>query len=156
RLQERLAEGHGRELIVILGSSRAGYGFRPDVIPAWTSAAGEAPIIFNFGMTGSGPILELLCLRRLLGAGIRPDRVLIEVLPPSLHQEGARAEMAWLNSNRLNWDDVELVRRYSDQPRKLLFDWCCSQLTPWFTQRFCVMSRYAPGWLPWDSRQDIW
>jgi hypothetical protein len=156
RLQERLAETPDRHLIIILGSSRSGYGFRPDVLPAWGSSRADSPIVFNFAMTGSGPILELLCLRRLLGAGIRPNRILIEVLPPSLHQEGAWAEMAWLNINRLGWDDLELLRRYSDRPRKLYFDWCCAQLAPWFTQRFCILSRYAPGWVPWETRQDIW
>jgi hypothetical protein len=152
-LQARLAEEPNRELILILGSSRSGYGFRPDVVPAWAGPNGESPTVFNFAMTGSGPILELVCL---LHAGIRPDRIFIEVLPPSLHQEGAWAEMAWLNIDRLGWDDLELVRRYSNRPRKLLFDWCCSQLTPCFTKRFCMMSRYAAGWLPWESRQDIW
>jgi hypothetical protein len=156
RLQTRLGERPGRELIVILGSSRSGYGFRPDVVSAWPSLTGEPPIVFNFAMTGSGPIMELLCLRRLLRAGIHPDRLFIEVLPPSLHQEGAWAEMAWLNINRLGWRDLQLVRRYSASPEKLWFDWCRSQSTPWFTQRFCIMSRYAAGWCPWETRQDIW
>lgn len=156
RLRQRLAEAPGRELILILGSSRSGYGFRPDVVPAWPSSTCQSPLVFNFAMTGSGPILELLCLRRLLAAGIHPDRVLIEVLPPILHQEGAWKEMAWLNINRLGWNDVPLVRRYSDRPRQLWFDWCRAQAAPWFAQRFCIMSRYAPGWLPWETRQDIW
>src|SRR5439155_5783078 len=81
RLRQRLAEEPDRELILVLGSSRAGYGFRPEVVPAWQAPAAEAPIIFNFALTGSGPILELLCLRRLLADGIQPNRVIIEVLP---------------------------------------------------------------------------
>jgi hypothetical protein len=64
--------------------------------------------------------------------------------------------MAWLNVNRLAWDDLQLVRRYSDQPRQLCYNWCRAQFAPWFAQRFCIMSRYAPGWLPWETRQDIW
>src|SRR5262249_8985725 len=99
---------------------------------------------------------ELLCLRRLLAAGIHPARVLIEVLPPTLYQEGTWSEIAWLNLNRLSWDDVQLLRRYSEQPRQFCCNWFRAHAAPCFAQRFCIMSRYAPGWLPWETRQDIW
>jgi hypothetical protein len=155
-LRQRIAEEPKRELILILGSSRSGYGFRPDVVPAWQSREANPPIIFNFALTGSGPILELVCLRRLLAAGIHPARLLIEVLPPTLYQEGTWSEIAWLNLNRLSWDDVQLLRRYAEQPRQFGFDWCRAHVAPCFAQRFCIMSRYAPGWLPWETRQDIW
>jgi hypothetical protein len=156
RLRQRLVEEPGRELIVILGSSRAGYGFRPEAVQDWRTANGASPIVFNFGLTGAGPILELLCLHRLLAAGIHPDRVIIEVMPPNLHQEGSWAEMNWLNSNRLGWDDLQQVRRYAERPGHLRFDWCRGRCAPWFAHRFCILSRYAPGWLPWETRQDIW
>jgi hypothetical protein len=156
RLRDRLAEEPGRDLIVILGSSRAGYGVRPEAVRDWRTPDRVSPIVFNFGLTGSGPILELLCLRRLLAAGVHPDRVIIEVMPPNLHQEGSWAEMNWLNINRLGWDDLQTVRRFAERPRQLCFDWCRGRSTPWFTNRFCIMSRYAPGWLPWETRQDIW
>jgi hypothetical protein len=156
RLRARLTKEPGRELLVILGSSRAGYGFRPEAIPAWRAPTGEPLTVFNCALTGSGPIMELLCLRRLLAAGIHPDRVLIEVLPPILHQEGTWAELNWLSINRLGWDDMRLVHRYADQPQWFCFDWWRAQIAPWFTQRFCIMSRFAPGWLHWRTRQDIW
>jgi hypothetical protein len=156
RLRDRLVQEPGRELIVILGSSRSGYGFRPEVVRDWRTANGETPIVFNFALTGSGPILELLCLRRLLADGIHPDRLIVEVMPPNLHQEGQWAEMNWLNINRLTWADLRLMTRYAERPRKLTVDWGLAHSTPCFAQRFCIMSRYAPGWLPWDTRQDIW
>jgi hypothetical protein len=156
RLRQRIAEQPERELILIMGSSRSGYGYRPEVVPAWQSGEGKSPIVFNFALTGSGPILELVCLRRLLAAGIHPARVFIEVLPPTLYQEGGWSEMAWLNRSRLSWDDVQLLRRYSEQPRRFCFAWCRAHAAPCFAQRFCIMSRYAPGWLPWETRQDIW
>src|SRR5438093_13042053 len=58
RLRERLAEEPGRPLILILGSSRAGYGFRPEVVSDWRTPDGASPMVFNFGLTGAGPILE--------------------------------------------------------------------------------------------------
>src|SRR5437899_2476061 len=66
RLRERLAEEPGHELIVILGSSRAGYGFRPEALRDRRTPDCVAPIVFNFGLTGAGPILEFVCLQRLL------------------------------------------------------------------------------------------
>jgi hypothetical protein len=155
-LRTRLAEQPGRELIVILGSSRAGYGFRPEEVPAWQMPGEEPPLLFNFAMTGSGPMMELLCLHRLLAAGIRPNRVIIEVLPPNLHQEGTWAELNWLSISRLGWEDMQLVSRFAERPRQLWFDWWRARTAPAFTQRFCIMSRYAPGWLHWGMRQDIW
>ena len=158
-LRTRLAEEPGRELIVILGSSRSGYGFRPAVIEkadANSCVPFSTPLIFNFAMTGSGPIMELLCLHRLLAAGIHPDRVIIEVLPANLHQEGKWGELKWLCVGRLGWDDVQLVSRFAEQPCQFWFDWWRAQAAPGFTQRFGFMSRYAAGWLPWEARQDIW
>jgi hypothetical protein len=155
-LRTRLAEEPDRELVIILGSSRSGYGFRPEAISASETPGHGSPLVFNFAMTGSGPIMELLCLHRLLAAGIHPDRVIIEVLPPNLHQEGKWSELNWLSISRLGWDDVQLVSRFAEQPGQLWVDWWRAQIAPGFTQRFCIMSRYAAGWLPWEVRQDIW
>src|SRR6266849_140519 len=50
RLRDRLVQEPGRELIVILGSSRAGYGFRPEVVRNWRTSNGETPLVFNFAL----------------------------------------------------------------------------------------------------------
>lgn len=156
RLRQRLAEEPGRPLIVILGSSRAGYGIRPEVVRDWRTLDGGSPIVFNFGMTGSGPILELLCLHRLLAAGIHPTQVILEVLPPSLNQTGTRTELHWTPISRLGWEDLQLMRHYSELPRQLCFDWWRMQCMPCFALRFALLSRCAPGWPPWRARRDIW
>ena len=157
RLRQRLADEPDRPLVLILGSSRSALGLAPLALPApERPVGGKAPIVFNFALTGSGPILELLCLHRLLRAGIRPNRVIIEVLPPVLHQEEAWAEMSWMNINRLSCDDVWFLRRYTEHPWVLGRHWLRSRLTPWFSHRFCVLSRFAAEWLPWSARQDGW
>ncbi|HLJ92588.1 MAG TPA: hypothetical protein VKU02_05270 [Gemmataceae bacterium] len=156
RLRERLRQEPDRPLLLLLGSSRTGYGLRPEAAADWRTPNGESPIVYNFGLTGSGPILELLCLHRLLRAGIHPDRVIIEVMPPNLHQEGSWAETNWIGINRLGWDDVQRLRRYAEAPKQLCLDWWRMHGSPWYAQRFCILSRYAPGWLPWETRQDIW
>jgi hypothetical protein len=156
RLRDRLAEEPGRQLCLVLGSSRAGLGFRPDALRAFPPSLGNQPLVFNAALTGAGPMMELLCLRRVLRAGIRPDRVILEVLPPILHENGPWAEMRWVPIDRLGWEDVQLLSRYHDRPALLWQQWIVSRLTCWFSNRFGVMSYYAPGWLPWDCRQDGW
>src|SRR5262249_4627122 len=63
RLRERLAEEPHRPLWIILGSSRSGLGFRPGVLPHCRAGDSESPILFNFALTGGGPLVELMCLR---------------------------------------------------------------------------------------------
>src|SRR5260370_14895237 len=64
RLRQRLAVEPGRELIVILGSSRAGYGFRPEAVQGLRTANGACPIVFDFRLAGAGPIFDLRLLHR--------------------------------------------------------------------------------------------
>src|SRR5262249_7123958 len=110
RLQARQAEAPGRPLVVVLGSSRAALGFRPDAVAA--EAVGERPVVFNFAIAGAGPLTELLQLRRLLAAGVRPDWLVIEVMPPLLHQEWPWVEENLIHVERLAWADLRLLRRH--------------------------------------------
>jgi hypothetical protein len=64
--------------------------------------------------------------------------------------------MSWININRLSWHDLRFLGRYSEHPSLFGRRWLRSRLTPWFSHRFCVMSRYAADWLPWAVRQDGW
>src|SRR5258708_6444152 len=76
-LRRLLSAQPGRPLVLALGSSRLGVNLRPHELPG--AADPGAPLVFNFALCRSGPALELLCLRRLLAAGVRPDRLLVEV-----------------------------------------------------------------------------
>src|SRR5437870_916441 len=57
-LHERLGVKPAHPFVLVLGSSRVELGLRPDVLPC----RAEAPDVFNFGLTGAGPVTELLCL----------------------------------------------------------------------------------------------
>ena len=39
------------------------------------------PVVFNYGILGAGPVLELLTLRRLLADGVHPDCIIVEAWP---------------------------------------------------------------------------
>lgn len=155
RLQALLAERPGRPLVLLLGSSRTGLGISPDDME-WEGDVGDAPVVFNFSITGGGPILELLCLKRLLADGIRPGWVLIEIHPALLHQEANFGEIAYLNISRLSPSDLRIVDPFFPPEARLYRRWRETCVVPWFSYRYCIMSRFAPGWLPWGARQDGW
>lgn len=90
---ESLIETHpDRPLVLLLGSSRTLFGLRPDLLSAKSREYEGAPLIFNFGMPGAGPIMQRIYLCRLLDRDIRPSSILIEVTPFMLHQHAAFGE----------------------------------------------------------------
>ncbi len=119
RLEARRAEAPGRPLVLVLGSSRVEMGLVAGRVRA--ALANRPALVFNFGLSGGGSLLEAIALRRLLAAGVRPDLLVLEVLPLTLNQPGARpVEEEWLDAARLTWDEIRFVRRYSADRRSLL------------------------------------
>ncbi|HVW38178.1 MAG TPA: hypothetical protein VHB99_12765 [Pirellulales bacterium] len=154
-LETRLAESPRRPLMLILGSSRAGLGLLPGEFPFKSSPA-EQPLVFNFALTGAGPVRELQTFQRLLAAGIRPRQVLVEIHPLLLHGGPGFGELASLDASRLDWPDIRLLTRYFDRPQKLRLDWCRSRLAPCFFQRFCWLHYFSPRWLAPNDLLFIW
>src|SRR5438309_408764 len=70
RLQKCIAQSPGRPLVVMLGSSRAFEGFEAGCLNGSPDISGG--VAFNLGLTGGCSFLELVSLKRLLVAGIRP------------------------------------------------------------------------------------
>jgi hypothetical protein len=153
-LNRQRGENRERPLVVVLGSSRISMGLRPAVLSRWQEEDKKAPIIFNSSLVGSGPILELLCLDRLLARGIRPDLVVAEFWPPFYQPAGPRAEESLIDVNRLDHRDVRLLRRYFTDPDALVRHWLQGQLMPFSSHRFVLLSHYAPIWLAWAARED--
>src|SRR6476646_392089 len=88
RLRARRGERPTAPVVLALGSSRVYTGLR---LPALgdTADAPQEPLLFNGGLLGAGPLLQLLALDRMLRAGERPDAVVMEFWPPLL------ADGAW-------------------------------------------------------------
>jgi hypothetical protein len=160
RLRERLREQPRRPLVLALGSSRVCMGVCPE--PRNPADAPEAvppgdaarPMLFNFGLIGSGPVMELFCLRRLLADGVRPDALLVEFWPPFLYERDDQLEERRISVNRLARADVALLSRYSEDAEGLAGRWRQARLVPWFAHRLTLLSELSPGWLPWYSRCD--
>jgi hypothetical protein len=152
-----LAEEKGRPSVVVLGSSRSALGFRPGALASEGGRRADLPVVYNYAFTGAGPIMELVCLQRLLRAGIQPDWIIVEVHPCLLHQEAGQSEDNWTNAQRLSWADLRILQRYSTEPRMQRRRWYWSRLLPGYTQRFTILSGLVPEWLPTGlNRQDGW
>src|SRR5262245_35858104 len=76
RLRQRRQAEPGRPLLLAVGTSRLEVGLRADLV----RLPGD-PLVFNFGLPGAGPPQQWLTLRRLRADGVRPDALLLELLP---------------------------------------------------------------------------
>lgn len=152
-LRRRLAERPGaRPLVIALGSSRTSLGLRTEALRA-NRAAGDGPLIYNFGLCQFGPTGELMCLSRLLADGVRPDAVLIEIFPTMLMHETTHVDR--FDLHRLRWADHQLFTRYVSDPARLKRRWRRAQLVPWHTQRYLLLNQWAPDWLARENRLDL-
>jgi hypothetical protein len=116
-------------------------------------------VLFNFGIPAYSPVRQLLCLRRILKAGIRPDRVVVEWWPPLMHPWYADGEADKLNVCSLDRDDLRLLLRFTHVRRgaALAARWYVAHGVPAYSSRFRLLARFAPSWLTADTRwADTW
>jgi hypothetical protein len=139
-LRTRLQESIGRPLLLALGTSRCGEGFRPEVLPTLADRIGRSPLVFNFSHAGAGPVLEQLLLRRLLRQGIRPTWLLLEVLPTNLVGDGDLRGRGWWSWATLQTDDLATMSHYVGV-RRVLRSFVGDRAAPLFTYRFHVQNR---------------
>src|SRR5262249_30250228 len=111
------------------------------------------PLVFNFGITGSGPVQQLLYLHRLLASGIRPSYLFVEVMPILLFREHEEEVAA---GQRGSLRDLAVRRHYFDEPSLPYRNWCRVRVSPWHSFRFYFLERLAPSWVPWECRQSMW
>jgi hypothetical protein len=147
-VRRQTAAAGGRPLLVSLGSSRVLNGLRPALLPAGDE------IVFNFGMTGLGPVQQMLALNRLLHDGVRPRWVTIEVVPQFL--SAGAAELSPTIAGRHTLRDVRLGERCG-APVSYAAGWLEARSAPWYANRFVLLSKVWPAWVPADRRADyVW
>ncbi|WP_149108419.1 hypothetical protein [Limnoglobus roseus] len=140
----------GRPLVLALGSSRTQMGLSPHDL-----GLGDGVIVYNFGEAGSGPLHLLLNLRRVLDAGVKPDAVLVEVMPAVLSHPGAAEDFFHDHVTRLGYADLGRLEPYCDDATTLRNRWLAHRVSPWHAQRFLLLSHWQPGLLPWQARVDF-
>jgi hypothetical protein len=158
RLKRRSA-GPGQPLtIVMLGSSRTLHGLEAASLEApLARQLGRPVVVFNFGLVGAGPLTELLTLRRLLADGVRPDVLLVEVLPPLLAGQVPCFEVERIQASvcRLRGQEFSLLERYGGRSRReLRRDWATTWLLPCYYHRLALVSQVFPSLLFYADRLD--
>jgi Protein of unknown function (DUF1574) len=130
RLQARRNEHPERPLILMLGSSRTLLMLDAGSVQVdWQGVPAQA---FNFGIKGSGPMLELLCLQRLLKTGVKPDLLLLELFPALFNRPIDRSmEEIWFQEGRLRHAEMAELRQYHDDQRRIWRRWLRFRLKPW-------------------------
>ena len=97
-IRTAVAEHPRNPLAVIVGSSRMVWGFRPETLPE--PQPGELYWL-NSSHVGGGPILNRLMMHRLLRDGVKPDVVVLEVMPAFFMRENTRFVMSHFTASEL-------------------------------------------------------
>jgi len=127
---------------------------------AWEEARPAAaekpdPLLFNMGLVGGGPVIELMALRRAYADGFRPAAVVIEFWPPFLREDGPFHEPARIDHVRLSAGDVPLVRDYFPDPDATEAQMRRDRFQPLYETRHRLLAQIAPRWQPWDRRLEL-
>jgi hypothetical protein len=139
RLQAAVQEEPGQPLVLVLGSSRAALGVRPDMLPTPVTDSRQRPKVFNFAVPCFGPVRELVSLRRLLSRGVRPDLVIIECWPPFMSRAVAPSEADSMELVRAQWGDLQTLQKYSGVPKDLTRRWLESHWLPCYSDRKALL-----------------
>jgi hypothetical protein len=130
-LRACMAERPARRPVLFLGSSRVTCTFRPGLL-AVNHGNSDVPVVFNFGLCRSGPVMELLCLRRLLADGVHPECIFVEVWPRVVGTNGP-SQIALIAPERLRWSDTRLLRRFTPDAQYGSWQWLARRFTYWRT-----------------------
>jgi len=151
-LERRTLEAPSQPLTaVMIGSSRVRDGLRSSDLGRQLEAElGREVVLFNFGIPQCGPVVSLLYFERLCAAGVKPDLLLIDVVPILLAKRSAEGhpsapfESRYPQANRLRLDELDFVERYgfpADEYRKV---WWQTALAPCYGLRFEILNGLLP------------
>jgi hypothetical protein len=155
RLRDRSRTDPGALTVVMLGTSRTTYGLKAGELEHKLAEARRQRVVaFNFGIPGAGPLTQLLALKRLLADGVKPDVLLIEVLPPLLNGLIPNSEFDRLPAHRLKLGELRLLARYGAPLPELRQSWWKAWPIPWYSHRFAIISAAVPSLLSWQIRED--
>jgi hypothetical protein len=101
-------------------------------------------------------VVQLLCLRRLLDDGFRPDLVLLEAHPWFLFRHyNTRGGEHYLPVSRFQFRDIPTLSRYDAKPDELIVEWVAAQWLPWYSHRNELQRALVAEWLP-RTRRPVW
>ena len=124
-----------RPVLAILGGSRPEMGLSPEMI---FRACPCGPLPFNCSQSGCLPIGEWLNFTRLIDAGVEPEYLLIEVLPPVLTDPGPMEDR--IPTERLSAKDLVNLRPFHEKPDRIRPAWLKNRIASWYSLRLPLMA----------------
>jgi hypothetical protein len=147
RLRAQLAEKDpAQPSVVMLGSSQTAFGLNPTAMRHSAPGTPGGPVVYNFGVMSSGPVVQLMNLRRLVRRGVRPDLLLVEASPRMLFNSVSCSYNPHFNLEltRILPEDMDLFRRYDAEWKQLRADWGIYQLVQWCNRQHGCESLKVP------------
>ena len=157
QLRQTAAEASDRPLILTLGSSRMDAAFQAGRLDGVPGPDGRRLAAYNFSIPGAGPLHEFQYLRDMLDEGIRPDLLVIEVLPPlfSAPHHHLISEEEWGVADWMSLHQFRLMRPYFAGPGRKLGGWIAARLAPAFTYRRALQALMELPMLPPEDRRPV-
>ncbi len=159
RLRSHLrVQAKDQPLVLAFGSSFTCMGLRPDVLRGCQPNQPSGPLVYNCAMNSSGLVVQLVCLRRLLAEGVRPDCVLVEASPYFLFMQPNKVQdNEFLPHRRIQQQDLAVLARYHPDAKGLQKKWRTLQFWPWYSSRHTLQNWLLPSWVAPDKRVDnLW
>ncbi|HVC97651.1 MAG TPA: DUF1574 family protein [Pirellulales bacterium] len=157
QLRRRTAAAKESEVLVVLGSSRTAHALDAATAELQLKTRVARPsLVYNFGVPGAGPVTNLVNLKRLLAGGVRPDLVVIEVLPPLLAVQAPAVELFQFPAERIWWSEIPLIEHYASiapDVDHLRRDWWLGGCVPWHAHRFGILRVLLPDFVPRLGRE---
>jgi hypothetical protein len=135
--------------LLVLGSSRVVMNFGPEILPELHRRDGSAVTAFNFAHVGAGPTMNLMQYRRLRRWGVKPDFLVVEIMPPVLSNESPSIPIACMTALDLPTLDPHVHRG------KLYGRFVRSRLIPLYRNRSELLHHFAPEWILTDEQSEM-
>ena len=157
RLRElkTLASNAGsRSLVIALGSSRSEMGLAAPAVNR-PSAAPEI-LVYNWSIPGGGPYRDLIELVRLLDSGVKPQAVLIEILPAQLGSQSRHHADDLLRDfpATIRTADFEALRPYLKKSASSSVNVLRARLSFWSYAANGMLLKSSPSFASEKTKQD--
>ncbi len=142
--------------IMALGTSLTGMALRPDALTTCRPNNPDGPLVYNFGINGALSVLQLVHMKRLLGDGIHPDCVLLEVCPRLYLSNDSTdpARRQNILTQYIQYQDFPVLSRYHWNTHQVRTEWRKMKVSPWYSYRSYIQDWLLPSWVPKVQRMD--
>ncbi len=140
----------------MIGGSLTSWGFNPSAMTTVRPGPG-GPVVYNLSINNGRAVVQLLCLRRMLADGVRPNLVLMDTFPWCFYQGYSSFDgQQYFSLARIQGRDLPALRRYHAHPDQLCRDWLRLCWAPWYSYRSNFQRYYLPSWATATEKQLMW